>query len=225
MRTIKYAGTLIPLFLLVTFVLGLESALDGSLTWERPAVYGFTVVSLIFGQVALIQMSRFSLGDNPSLLLLLLNYENAALLATYLGILAAAMKSIYPESIFALPDPVIFGFLVSASATLGLTRFILYFGRKRGWIEAPVDPMPGGAFRSDDVKTKLERVAQKQDDHIELTEQRFVAAEKHAEEVKARLDVAATQMDEKLAGAVEERELMQKKLDEVLGLLRLEEED
>lgn len=221
---IRHAGTLLPLFLLVMFVLALEAALQGELTWERPATYGLTAFSLVFGVTALVKMVRNPAGVHPSFFLLTLLYQKASLLLIYLAIFAQGLKLVYPRTPFAVPDPIIFALLVSASCAVIVANLLLFFGRKRGWLEAPVDPIPGGAFRPD-VRADIRRIAKKQDDHIELTEQRFVDAKEHAEEVKRRLDSAAEEMDEKLAAAVEERESMQEKLDTILDLIRGGEED
>lgn len=140
MRSARYAGTLIPLILVVVFGLALWQATKNGLTWERPLTYGLTMLSITLGLEALVRMARDSVGENPSLFLLTIIYQKAALLVLMAGVLLTSLSDLVGW--ISAPDALLFGLLVSSCASIVIVNLVLFFGGRWGLLEAEADPVP-----------------------------------------------------------------------------------
>lgn len=140
MRITRYAGTLIPLILVLAFGLALWQATKQGLTWERPLTYGLTMLSIAMGLEALVKMARDSVGENPSLFLLTIFYQKAALLVLMGGILLTSLTDLVGW--ISVPDALLFGLLVSSCTSIIMVNMVLFFGRRWGLLEAEADPIP-----------------------------------------------------------------------------------
>lgn len=141
MIRIKHLGTYIPLLILVGMIFAVVSAHDGFIGWERNILYQVTAISALLGGWALFQMARLSHGQYPSVFLVTLIYQKVFLFIFWqtATIITYHAPSSPVENAGAL---IAYAFLLDSSVTMVIVNLILFFGRKRGWLEHQVDPMP-----------------------------------------------------------------------------------
>lgn len=140
MRFVRYAGTLIPGTLMAVFALAAFEASRDPLTWERPATYALTLASILLGLEALLKMGREPVREYPSLFLLTLIYQKVALLVLMAGVLLSSLEAI--TGLVVVPDYLLFGLLVASCSSILIVNLVLFFGRRRGWLEQEADPIP-----------------------------------------------------------------------------------
>ncbi len=114
---------------------------DGRPTWELPIVYAFAALSFPFGIVALTQMARYSARRHPSFILYAFIMQK---LCNELLFLAATMIGYnrYISEVPTFPRTIAYPLLTASVTATAIVNFVLWFGRKRGWLEEPVDPVP-----------------------------------------------------------------------------------
>lgn len=145
MVRIKHLGTYIPLLIFVAMLLAVATTLDGVLGWERVTLYEVTAISALLGGWALIQMARLSHGQFPSVFLVTLIYQKVFLFIFWQAVTLITYHT-PPVATEGFWQILAYGFLLDSSVTMVIVNGILFFGRKRGWLEREVDPVPFRSF-------------------------------------------------------------------------------
>jgi hypothetical protein len=148
MRLIRHAGTWVPLLLALMFAVAWWNARDHELTWERPLAYGIGALSLAFGTYALVQIARRPHKEHAAALLLFFIYQKVSLALVFGLIFFLSVNLLYPGLLPGLADSewsedLTYALLVSSILAAAVVNMLLFFGRKRGWLDVPVDPVPG----------------------------------------------------------------------------------
>lgn len=141
MKFLRMAGTWIPLFLAVVFVIAYYDASHGMLTWERPLTYLTGGVSLFFGLWALIDIARLPRGEFPTLFMLSLIYQKVFLCLIYASLVGFTAHEVFPW-VPQISEPLLFALFVASTLATSMVNWLLWFGRKHPWLEAEVDPVP-----------------------------------------------------------------------------------
>lgn len=145
MTVIRHAGTWLPgMIVFFAVVTAVDELFRDELTWERVVIYGTATVALMFGAWALIQMARLSRGGYPSFLLLTFIYQKITLTLVF-GVITMIQIAEHMPEFPHPPEGTLYPILVGSIIATSCVNIVLFFGRTRGWLEMPVDPMP---FRS-----------------------------------------------------------------------------
>lgn len=141
MKFLRMAGTWIPLFLAVVFLVTLIDANHGNLTWERPITYLIGCFSLVFGLWALIDIARLPRGDFPTLFMLSLIYQKVFLCLIYASLVGFTGHEVIPW-LPVISEAILFALFVSSTLATSMVNWLLWFARKHPWLELEVDPVP-----------------------------------------------------------------------------------
>lgn len=147
MKIVRHAGTWVPLLVLggITIAAIDQFLRGGRPTWELPIVYAFAALSFPFGIVALCLMAYYSVRRYPSFILYTFIMQK---ICNELLFLSATMIGYnrYISEVPTFPPTIAYPLLTASVTATAIVNFVLWWGRKRGWLEAEVDPVPFRQF-------------------------------------------------------------------------------
>lgn len=140
-----WAGTIIPLVLILSALAAYVDAQYTDLTWERPASYIWGMFWHAAGLYVLTRMVIQSMKgvQTAPLLLLSFTYQKYLFLLTYAGLALYSAGAIWPSLFGWFNQELIFALFIATTMASAVVNFILLFGWWRGWLEEESDPIPG----------------------------------------------------------------------------------
>lgn len=137
----RYAGTWMPLSLIVFLILVFWYESGGSPEWERVFIYIFGMIATMFGIAALIQIARYSFGNYPSFFILIFIYQKIFWALTMAAVTLLALDDLAP-SVPAPSGKLVLPIFMGAIFSRAVLDFSLYLGRRYGVLDQEADPVP-----------------------------------------------------------------------------------